>query len=101
MILKKKLKTARKVSRKDIETIVHETLDDYLAISTIHGIPHVFDKKLWSWERTIWIFVCCALFSLAAYLNVEVYQEWQNFPVLTSIKTTGQFSVNQRCDISR
>ena len=75
----------RKSARKALVT----TMNDYAATATTHGISYAFDKSLMVIERFIWFVIFCAFFALAIYWTYEQYQKWQDYPIITSVQTTG------------
>ena len=40
-------------------------------------------------ERVIWLLILAIFTSLALYWSYDVFDQWQAYPVLTSVKTTG------------
>ena len=67
-----------------------KTIVDFANTTSIHGIAYIFNTTLLILERLIWLLVFGTFAFLAIFWSVEVYFQWQDFPVLTSVKTTGR-----------
>ena len=68
---------------------IQTTINDYAGQATFHGISYIFDLSKPPLDRFLWLFTCCLFFALAFYLSGKAYIQWQDDPVLTSVKTTG------------
>ena len=66
-----------------------KTIVDFANTTSIHGIAYIFNTTLLILERLIWLIVFGIFAVLAIFWSVEAYFQWQDFPVLTSVKTTG------------
>jgi hypothetical protein len=64
-----------------------ENLRNYSEISTIQGIVYIFQSGQSIIGRLFWILVVVLMTSLATYWSLQAYWEWEEFPVLTSLKT--------------
>ena len=73
-----------------VRKVVSRTLKDYADVSTAHGISYVFDKNLLGLERLMWFMVCVSFVSMAAIFSCQAYNNWQDDPIITSVKTTGE-----------
>lgn len=40
-------------------------------------------------RRLLWLLIVLVSAGMAGYWSMEAYTEWQEFPILTSVKTTG------------
>ena len=76
---------------KSSRRILTNTVQDYAAVSTTHGINYVCDPTLLFIERFLWFAACCFFLSLSVLWTVEAYNKWQNYPVITSVRTTGLY----------
>ena len=67
------------------------TITQYAKSTTIHGIAYIFDESATLIEQFLWLII----FSLATFFAIsfsfEAYQQWQDDPVITTLKTTGKF----------
>ena len=64
-----------------------ETLKNYSEISTIQGIVYIFQSGQSVAGRLFWILVVVLMMSLAIFWSLQAYWEWQDSPVLTTLKT--------------
>ena len=83
----------KKRNRMKIKESVVKTATDYAATTTVHGLSYAFDASKVVFDRLLWLLVCIVLFALAIYFSVTAYVQWQDNPVLTSVKTTGECSI--------
>ena len=66
-----------------------QTVLEYAANSTIAGISYIFDGTLLILERLLWLLAFGVLVILSVKWSLDAYNQWQESPVLTSVKTTG------------
>ena len=67
------------------------TITQYGKSTTIHGIAYVFDESSSLIEKFIWLIIFALATFFAISFSLEAYQQWQDDPVLTTLKTTGKF----------
>ena len=58
---------------------------DYSENASIHGVGYVFSGKT-SLERFIWFILVIIALALASHFTRNVYINWQDNPVITSLK---------------
>ena len=63
---------------------------DYASQSSIHGIGYIFDHKLGTWERVLWLMVVIAFLILATHLTLDTWTQWQEEQVVTTLKNTAK-----------
>lgn len=68
---------------------IKKTIKEYGAQATIQGINYVSDSSALPLDRFLWLLVCIIFGTLAITLSTKAYIEWQDDPVLTTVKTTG------------
>ena len=73
--------------------VIELTWFNYTESTSIHGLNYTTDLSLVRSRRISWglIFTVCT--SLAIFLIVRAYNEWQDNPVLTSIQSTGRIEL--------
>ena len=57
-------------------------------ISTIQGVDHIFSSKTTFISKTFWLVVFFFLLGCGISWSNQMYNDWQNQQVLTTIKTT-------------
>ena len=70
---------------------IPKTIKGYCDRATVHGLSYVSDSTSFPLDRCLWLLVCIIFASLAIALSTQAYTDWQNDPVLTTVKTTGNF----------
>ena len=69
--------------------VAMKTVKEFASNTTIHGIQYIFDEYVLIFEKVLWL----VIFTIFSYLGIswslENFNQWQNNPILTSIKTTG------------
>ena len=73
-----------------------QIISDFASNTTIHGIRYVFDVTALIIERLVWLIICISLTFLAIYWSMEIFDHWKENPVLTSVKTTGNYANNSK-----
>ena len=68
---------------------VSKTLKDYGGATTIHGIPYILEDGRKVFERFLWVVLVITSFTYTSYNSYQIYLDWQNSPVTTTIGTTG------------
>ena len=66
-----------------------KTLREYGNATTVHGIPYILEAGRNPVERLLWIIFVGIGAGTATYLSFNIYQDWQNQQVITSVGTTG------------
>ena len=66
-----------------------KTVSDFASNTTIHGVQYVFDGTAVIIEKIAWLIICIGFTLLAIYWSLEIYDQWEENPVLTSVGTTG------------
>ena len=69
---------------------VIKTCHGFAENTTMHGISYACNTSLVSMERFMWSIICIGVAMMAIYLITEVYINWQDFPAMTTLQTTGQ-----------
>ena len=81
-------KSLSKDSNRQIN-VAMKTVKEFASNTTIHGIQYIFDEYVLIFEKVLWL----VIFTIFSYLGIswslENFHQWQNNPILTSIKTTG------------
>ena len=67
-----------------------KTTEDYASQSSIHGVGYIFDQKLGTWERVLWLMVVIAFLILATHLTLDTWTQWQEEQVVTTLKNTAK-----------
>ena len=67
-----------------------KTTKDYASQSSIHGIGYIFDHKLGTWERVLWLMVVIGFLILATHLTLDTWTQWQEEQVVTTLKNTAK-----------
>ena len=64
-----------------------ETTKDYSSATTIHGITYLTGDDTTAVERLLWLVVVILAILLATYQVVNLYKDWQDDPVVTTLDT--------------
>jgi hypothetical protein len=77
---------------KDIKTpkkksFLLETAKDYASSTTAHGLPHIVEEGYSITERVFWTIVVLLAFVFILYQTSNLYTDWQDNPVVTSLDT--------------
>ena len=65
-----------------------KTAKEFAEHTSVHGVGYVADKKVPIFSNLLWASVCLLSMSLAIYLSVETYNQWQERPVITTLRNT-------------
>jgi hypothetical protein len=84
-----KMEEEEEVQKKDKRKPYTKTVYEYASVCTPHGIFYIFESDRWLLERGLWIVVVCILTGFAIGWSVSAYNSWKEFPILTSVATTG------------
>ena len=83
-------------SRNDLDLVkpsagkaISQTVNAYSENATIHGLSYACERGSSILQRLLWSLICATFGVLAGYLILRQYQQWNDKPVITSIKTTG------------
>ena len=69
---------------------IAKTAKEFAERTSVHGVGYVADKNVPLFSNLLWAFVCILSMSLAIYLSVESYNQWQERPVITTLKNTAK-----------
>ena len=69
---------------------IAKTAKEFAERTSVHGVGYVADKNVPLFSNLLWAFVCILSMSLAIYLSVESYNQWQERPVITTLKSTAK-----------
>ena len=75
------------MGRKELKQISN-VVKDYSEYSSIQGLIYIFQSNQTIVGRLFWILVVILMLMLGSYWSVDVYNSWQENPVLTTVKTT-------------
>ena len=75
--------------RSGIKYATQKTVSDFASNTTIHGVQYVFDGTAVIIEKIAWLIICIGFTLLAIYWSLEIFDQWEEHPVLTSVGTTG------------
>ena len=73
----------------DSDGPVGKTLKEYGGATTIHGIPYILEDGRKMFERLLWVSLVILGMVLTIHLSAQLYNDWQDDPVLTTVGTTG------------
>ena len=76
-------------NRSGIKYAAQKTVSDFASNTTIHGVQYVFDGTAAIIEKITWLIICIGFTLLAIYWSLEIFDQWEEHPVLTSVGTTG------------
>ena len=79
-----------KLSKKRGKKALALVAEQYGARSSIHGLAYVSDCLLSPQDRILWLLLFIGCLSLALFLNISSYAEWQENQVVTNVKETGR-----------
>ena len=73
--------------------LIKFTWFNYTESTSIHGLNYTTDLSLVRKRRVSWGLVFGIFSSLAIFLIVRAYNDWQDNPVITSIQSTGRIGL--------
>ena len=76
-------------NRSGIKYAAQKTVSDFASNTTIHGVQYVFDGTAVIIEKITWLIICIGFTLLAIYWSLEIFDQWEEHPVLTSVGTAG------------
>ena len=68
---------------------VLKTVKEYGGSTTVHGIPYILEDGRHPLERILWIILVGIGAGMAAFLSLNIYNDWQSNQIITSVGTTG------------
>ena len=68
---------------------VLKTAKEYGESTTVHGIPYILEDGRHPLERILWIILVGIGAGMAAFLSLNIYNDWQSNQIITSVGTTG------------
>ena len=89
MLGKKKSYHSSKSQKMPLVKVGKSTITQYAKNTSIHGIGYIFDESASILEKFLWLIIFSLATFLAISFSLEAYQQWQDDPVLTTLKTTG------------
>jgi hypothetical protein len=79
--------------KKEFNTF-YELFLDYTEFSTIQGLNYIFISYQTIFGKIFWSLVVLLMLLLGSYWCNQAYQDWQENPVQTMVKTTS-FTINE------
>ena len=73
--------------------VIKLTWYNYAESTSIHGLNYTSNMSLVRSRRISWALVFGACTSLAIFLVVRAYKNWQDNPVITTIQSTGNINI--------
>jgi hypothetical protein len=67
---------------------MYNIIQDYSEYSTIQGVIYIFQTNQTQVGKVFWSMVIVTMLALGTYWSVCAYQDWQDNPVMTTIKTS-------------
>ena len=58
----------------------------------MHGVSYACNVNIFIVERILWFVIFGLFFGLAVFWTVDAYNMWDQFPVITSVRTTGMLT---------
>ena len=98
MLVKKKSYHTSKSQKMALTKVGKNSITQYAKSTTIHGIAYIFDEGASLLEKFLWLIIFALAAFFAISFSLEAYQQWQDDPVLTTLKTTGKF-VHKWCQL--
>ena len=66
---------------------------DFTSNSTVHGVRYLGERRRhWS-ERVFWIIVFLISITLCSFVIVNMFDKWQQNPIISTIKETAPFDI--------
>ena len=69
------------------KTALTQTIEEYAARSTIHGISYAVDRELNVVDRILWLLVVVAFSGVAAALSWNLWAQWNDEQVMTIMQS--------------
>ena len=71
--------------KKPVRAGLVNTVKEFTQNSTVHGIGYIFSKGIPLADSIFWGLLSLASLSLAIYMSVDAYLEWQAKPTITTL----------------
>ena len=71
--------------KKPVRAGLVNTVKEFTQNSTVHGIGYIFSKGIPLADSIFWTLLSLASLSLAIYMSVDAYLEWQTKPTITTL----------------
>ena len=84
-VKQEKMKTIKQ--QRSIRKRIVDTTKEYSSGTTIHGIAYLSGDRVSGVERLLWAIVVLLAIYLATYQVVNLYNDWQHHPVVTTLDT--------------
>ena len=65
-----------------------QTVREYSASSTVHGVGYIWEKGQHFLERLVWVLVVFLGVCFAIFFSVQAFVAWENVPLITTVSTT-------------
>ena len=75
----------KKSKKKPIKVGLVKTVKEFTQNSSVHGIGYIFGTDIPLVDSIFWALVSLASLSLALYMSVDAYLEWQAKPTITTL----------------
>ena len=69
---------------------VAKTLAEFGEHSSVHGISYITSSSSNHVDRLFWGCLVCLGLSVATYLSIEAFRDWNERPVITTLKDTSR-----------
>ena len=73
--------------RRSTRKRIVDTTQEYSSATTIHGIAYIFGDDVSKLESFLWAVVVALALLLTTYQVANLYKDWQNDPVVTTLDT--------------
>ena len=77
--------TLKKSKKKPIRVGLVNTVKEFTLNSSVHGIGYIFETGIPLVDSFFWALISLASLSLALYMSVDAYLEWQAKPTITTL----------------
>ena len=74
-------------NKHDKKSSIGKTAKQYASTSTAHGLAYIVEDGRSYLERIFWIFVTALAVFFTAFQTIQLYSQWKNDPVVTSLDT--------------
>ena len=80
--------TLRKTKTQPIKAGFAKTVKEFTQNSSVHGIGYIFSRETPSVDACFWALVSVASLSLAVFMSVDAYLDWQEKPTITTMASS-------------
>ena len=70
--------------------LLSKMIKEFADSTTIHGINYIFESGIPIIDRLLWIVAMVIMLCLASYMSTDAYIDWEDNPVVTTVKSTGK-----------